>query len=65
MNKKEHIKRFKERFSDYLNGKDEYLDYVRDRWTNEEVVHIFEYGITIGKLKKISELKNIRKKNGA
>jgi len=43
--------RFKERFSDYFKGNEEYLDYVRERWTNEDVVIIFEYGLRLGKLR--------------
>lgn len=49
---KETEKRFKDRFSKYLRGKEEYLDYIRDRWTNEEVVIIFEYGLRLGKRRR-------------
>ena len=41
--KKEAVRRFKERFKDYLKGKDEYIDNIRERWTHLEVIAIYEW----------------------
>lgn len=50
--RKQSEKRFRDRFKDYLKGKEEYLDDIRDRWTNKDIVVIFEYGIRLGKRRK-------------
>ena len=41
--KRNTVNYFKRRFKDYLKGKPQYIDDIRDRWTNFEVIAIYEW----------------------
>jgi len=48
--KQETIIRFKEKFNAYLHGKKmSYIDVIRDRWSDQEVLWLFEYGKMVGR----------------
>lgn len=44
-------KEFRNKFKNYFEGDKDYIDFIRERWTDVDAVILFEYGLRLGKMR--------------